>query len=114
MEVIWKRERATVAEVADALEGQPGSAYNTVLTMTRILTEKGYLNCRKQGRAHVYTPKVSRTAAARNAARHLLGRFFDGSPGALVLNFLEHEDLSSKDLEELKRKIRDADEEERT
>lgn len=105
MEELWKRGSATVAEVAEALSGQDGSAYNTVLTIMRILREKGFLACRKCGRAHVYTPRVNRQTAARSAVQRLLGRFFAGSPGELVLSFLRDEDLSPEELDALKRKI---------
>ncbi|MCC6233333.1 MAG: BlaI/MecI/CopY family transcriptional regulator [Verrucomicrobiales bacterium] len=105
MEVLWEKGSATVAEVAEALSGKDGSAYTTVLTMMRIMTEKGYLACRKDGRAHVFRPKVERDAAARKAVRHLLTKFFGGSPGELVMSFLREEELRPEELDELKRKI---------
>jgi BlaI family penicillinase repressor len=105
MEVLWQKGAATVAEVADALAGKDGTAYTTILTMMRIMREKGYLRCRKEGRAHVYIPRVDREAAARKAVRQLLGKFFAGSPGELVLSFLRDEEISLKEIEELKRKI---------
>jgi hypothetical protein len=36
-----------------------------------------------------------------------LGKFFAGSPGELVLSFLREEELSSAELDELKRRIRE-------
>jgi BlaI family transcriptional regulator, penicillinase repressor len=105
MEVIWKKGSATVAEVAEALAGKDGAAYTTILTMMRIMRDKGYLRCRKEGRAHVYIPRVDREAAARKAVRQLLGKFFAGSPGELVLSFLRDEEISLKEIDELKRKI---------
>jgi predicted transcriptional regulator len=105
MEVLWDKGSATVAEVADALAGKDGSAYTTILTMMGILRVKGYLSCRKRGRAHVFTPRVDREDAARKAVRQLLARFFAGSPGELVLSFLRDEDLSPEELDELKRQI---------
>jgi BlaI family transcriptional regulator, penicillinase repressor len=107
MEVIWARGSATVAEVAEALAGEDGAAYTTILTMMRIMREKGYLRCRKEGRAHVFSPRVDRDAAAKKAVRHLLGKFFAGSPGELVLSFLRDEDLSVEEIEELKKRIRE-------
>jgi predicted transcriptional regulator len=107
MEVLWQKGSATVAEVADALEGKTGSAYTTVLTMMRIMRDKGYLSCRKSGRAHVYRPRINRETAARRAVRQLLAKFFAGSPGELVLSFLRHEDLRPEELDELKRRIRE-------
>lgn len=109
MEVLWRKGSATVAEVAEELAGEEGTAYTTILTMMRILRAKGYLTCRKQGRAHVYTPKVERAAAARNAVRQLLAKFFAGSPGELVLSFLREEAIRPEELDELKKRIRQAD-----
>lgn len=106
MEVLWDQGESTVADVADALEGKPGSAYNTVLTMMRILHEKGYLKCRKEGRAHFYKPIVNRHTAARNAVQQLLGKFFNDSPSQLVLSFLKDEDLSKEELKELTKRIK--------
>jgi predicted transcriptional regulator len=105
MEVLWNRGSATVAEVAEALEGKDGTAYTTILTMLGILRAKGYVCCSKQGRAYVYTPKVGREDAARKAVRHLLTKFFAGSPAELVLTFLRDEELSPEELDELKQKI---------
>ena len=105
MEVVWDKGTATVAEVAEALAGKDGTAYTTILTMMRILQVKGYLSCRKQGRAHVYAPKVDRDTAARKAVRQLLAKFFAGSPGELVLSFLREEELTPEELDDLKKKI---------
>lgn len=107
MEVLWEKGSATVAEVAEVLEGKDGSAYTTVLTMLRIMHVKGYISCRKDGRAHVYTPKVKRETAARKAVLQLLSKFFSGSPGELVLSFLREDDLSPAELDELKRRIQE-------
>jgi len=112
MEVLWKKGAATVAEVAEALEGRSGTAYTTILTMMRILREKGYLSCRTDGKAHVFAPKVNREAAARKAVRQLLGKFFDDSPGELVLTFLRDEELSPQELDELKKQILESGEKE--
>jgi|SRR3954454_2437134 predicted transcriptional regulator len=110
MEVLWEKRSATVAEVADVLAGENGSAYTTILTMMRILRAKGYLSCRKEGRAHVFTPKVDRETAARKAVGQVLTKFFSGSPSELVLSFLREEELSEEELDELKRKIRESGE----
>jgi BlaI family penicillinase repressor len=105
MEIVWRQGEASVADVADALEGKDGTAYTTILTMMRILRDKGYLTCRKSGRAHIYRPKVDRETAARKAVRQLLTKFFAGSPGELVLSFLREEEISPAELDALKRRI---------
>jgi predicted transcriptional regulator len=108
MEVIWARGSATVADVVEALEGK--DAYTTILTLMRILRVKGYLTARKEGRAFVFLPKVDRDTAARTAVRQLLSKFFYGSPRDLVLTFLREEDLKPEEIEEIKRKIMQSEE----
>lgn len=104
MDVLWENGPSTVAEVAEALPRDLDLAYNTVLTTLRILEEKGYLahTKSKEGRAFVYTPLVGRKEASRNAIHYVLSRFFRNSPEALVLNMLEHEDLSQKELQRIR------------
>ncbi len=105
MEVLWSKGSATVAEVAEALAGKDGTAYTTILTLMRILKDKGYLTSDKEGRAHIFTPKVNRDTAARKAVQQLLGKFFAGSPGELVLSFIRDEELSEPELAELRKQI---------
>jgi BlaI family transcriptional regulator, penicillinase repressor len=103
MEVVWARGSATVADVVEALEGR--DAYTTILTLMRILKDKGYLSVRKEGRAHVFTSRVDRDTAARKAVHQLLRKFFSGSPSELVLSFLREDELTPDELQAIKRKI---------
>ena len=107
MDVVWDKGCATVAEVTEALPKELGLAYNTVLTTLRILEEKGYLRHTRadEGRAFRYTAVVGRNEAGRNAVRYLVRRFFRNSPELLVLNLLEDEDLSAKELHRIRELI---------
>ena len=100
MDVVWEKGEVTVSEVAEALPRELGLAYNTVLTTMRILEEKGFLRHTKskEGRAFVYRAVVGRDEASRTAVRYLVSRFFRNSPELLVLNLLEDEELSRKEL----------------
>lgn len=104
MDVVWDKGEVTVSEVAEALPRDLGLAYNTVLTTMRILEEKGFLRHTKskEGRAFVYRPVVGRDEASRTAVRYLVSRFFRNSPELLVLNLLEDEELSSKELHRIR------------
>src|SRR6266496_3399439 len=109
MEVIWARGSATVAEVVEALKGK--DAYTTILTLMRILKAKGYLSSRKEGRAFVFVPRVDRETVARKAVHQLLTKFFSGSPSELVLTFLREEELTPEELDAIKDKIMESEEE---
>lgn len=102
MQVLWDRGRATVGEVVAALPGRQTPAYNSVLTLLRILEQKGYVRHDKEGRAFVYEPLIDRQQARRSAVQRLLSQFFEGSAGQLVLNLLDEETIDRKDLERLK------------
>ena len=111
MEVVWARGSATVAEVVEALEGK--DAYTTILTLMRILKAKGFLASRTEGRAFVFLPRVDRKTAARKAVHQLLSKFFAGSPSELVLTFLREEELSPEELDAIKRRILETEEDRR-
>ena len=104
MDVVWEKGEATVSEVAEALPRKLGLAYNTVLTTMRILEEKGFLRHTKskEGRAFVYRAVVGRDEAGRTAVRYLVSRFFRNSPELLVLNLLEDEEISRKELRRIR------------
>ena len=101
MQVLWDRGEATVADVVDAI-GDPPLAYNTVLTTMRILEQKGYVRHKAAGRAFIYRPVVARDEAQRNVVKHVLSRFFDGSPRELVLNLLEAEQVDDTEIDRLR------------
>jgi len=98
MRVLWDRGAATVGQVVEEIEGPHKPAYNTVLTLLRILERKGYVRHEKAGRAFVFSPVIDRNQARRRAVSHLLSRFFDGSPELLVLNLIEQEQIDQDEL----------------
>jgi predicted transcriptional regulator len=109
MEVIWKKGKATVADVAEALPKSLDLAYNTVLTTLRILEDKGYVRhtTAKDSRAFIYSPLVSRAQASHRAVQHLLSRFFGDSAEALVLNLIEDEELSGAELKRVRELLKE-------
>jgi predicted transcriptional regulator len=108
MRVLWDRGGASVGDVVEALEERPKPAYNTVLTLLRILERKGYVTHRKDGRAFIFIPLLDKEHATRSALTALVNRFFEGSPRLLMLNLLEDDQLSPEALEQLKRRIEES------
>src|SRR5262249_46413440 len=107
MEVVWRKGKATVGEVMEALPKASKPAYNSVLTTMTILERKGYLRhtAPEGGRAFVYHPVVSRRKASGKAVRHLLNRFFGDSAEALILNLIEGDELSHAELKRVREKL---------
>ena len=98
MNVLWDKGRATVHEVLQALPSKPNLAYNSVLTIIRILETKGYVKHVKDKRAHIYMSKIDREDATRFEVRHLVSRFFGNSHERLLLNILEESSIDAVEL----------------
>jgi predicted transcriptional regulator len=107
MDVLWERGRATVSEIVESLPDER-LAYSSVLTMMRILEQKGYVTHEKEGRAFLYRPLVDRRQAQKSVLGYLLKRFFNNSPEMLVVNLLEHEEMGPDEVRRLKRMIEKA------
>lgn len=102
MNVLWEKGSATVHEVLQGLPEKPALAYNSILTIIRILEKKGYVKHVKDKRAHVYTPAIDRKDATRFEVRHLVSRFFGNSDELLVLNILEEKSIDAEELARLR------------
>jgi predicted transcriptional regulator len=86
MDVLFRRGRATAAEVMEDLAGSP--TYSTVRTQLRVLEEKGHVRHEEEGVRYVYMPAVRRHTARKSALKHLVDTFFDGSAEKAVAALL--------------------------
>lgn len=105
MRVLWEKGESSVGEVVQSLKERPKPAYNTVLTLLRILERKGYVTHRKDGRAFRFVPIVDKLNATRSALRTLVNRFFEGSPKLLMLNLLEDQNPTDETISQLKQRL---------
>lgn len=96
MAILWDRGPSTVTEVRTALDDQ--LAYTTVLTVLRILEEKGHVTHTTEGRAHRYQPLVERADAGDSALKRLKERLFGGSHELLLTRLVDDEDLTEEEL----------------
>ena len=100
MDILFRRGRATAAEVLRELTGNP--SYSTVRTQLRVLEAKGHVKHEEDGVRYVYTPVVQRSAARRSALRHVVDTFFEGSTEKVVAALLgEHGRLSRDELDRI-------------
>ncbi len=97
MGVLWTHGPSTVAEVREALEDD--LAYNTVLTMLKVMEGKAYVSRSPEGRAHRYAPEVEREVAGESALGRMTARLFGGSSEELLLRLVD----SGVDPDELRR-----------
>ena len=108
MDILYRRRRATAAEVMADLPGDPSDS--TVRTQLRVLEQKGHVRHEELGLRYVYLPAVARSAARRSALKHLVETFFDGSTEKTVAALLggDAARLSDEELERIAQLIEHA------
>jgi predicted transcriptional regulator len=110
MKVIWRLETPTVRAVYEALRKTRPIAYTTVMTMMNVLEDKGYLEKRSNGRAHVYTPTKPRHQVVGAMVRDFVDRVFDGASSSLLLHLAKDSRLSERQRKAVQRIIEEMDE----
>jgi BlaI family penicillinase repressor len=110
MKVVWKLDSATVRDVYEHLRARRAIAYTTVMTMMKILEEKGYLKKVQVDRAYVYRPTKPRQQVLAAIVRDFVDRVFDGAAGGLLLHLAKDRRLSKDDRATIRRIIEDMEE----
>ena len=106
LKILWDRGASTVREVLDSLKAQKKRrAYTSVMSLLGVMTEKGLLRRRMQGRAFVYEPRVERDRALGGMIGDLWDRAFGGSASALVAHLLEQASPTDDELREIRAAI---------
>ena len=103
MQVIWRRGTSNVNEVQEGLEQE--LAYTTVQTMLNILTRKGKLKRKLNGRAYEYSAIVTEEKALSHAVRDLVDRMFGGSSEELVMSLINSKQIDAKQIARLSRML---------
>jgi BlaI family penicillinase repressor len=105
MKVVWERETATVRDVYETLLARRKVAYTTVMTMMKILENKGYLRRKQVDRAYVYRPTQPKNRVIGAMVRDFVNRVFNGSAEPLLVHLIEDRGLTPEELEEIRRLI---------
>jgi len=90
MEIVWRLERASAAEIQEGLADPP--SYSAVRALLAVLVEKGHLKHEREGRRYVYVPTARRDKASAGALQRVLATFFENSPANLVASLLDPKD----------------------
>ena len=103
MEVVWSAGAITANEVSDRLKGRKTWKPKTVQTMLRRLVDKGALTYEREGRAFRFQPAVSAEECRHEVSRSFLRRVFKGQVAPFLSTLVERDELSSEDIEELRK-----------
>ena len=107
MQVLWKVGRGFANEIMAAFP-EPKPAYNTVLTVIKILEKKGFVRHETFCRANRYSPLISKEEYSHRYLGSVVERYFNNSYLDLVSAFAKKENFSIEELEALKKVIDEA------
>ena len=110
MDILYRRKRATAADVLEDLADKP--SYSAIRAHLRILEDKGHIQHEEQGTRYLYSPVVPHERARKSALRHTVDTFFEGSVEKVVASLLDSQSakLSDEEFDRLAGMIKDAKE----
>lgn len=102
MNALWDMPDGGCIHDVIARYPDPKPAYTTISTFLKILLNKGFVEFRKlSGKTHTYYPLISREQYTDHVMNDVKESFFGGSGSSLVKFFVEKEQMSDKEIEEL-------------
>jgi len=101
MKILWKDSPKTANEIVGLLSKETKWNPRTTKTLLNRLVKKGALGFRKDGRTYLYYPLVSKDDCAKKERNSVLNRVYDGALKPLLVSFIEDENLTAEDIEEL-------------
>ncbi len=107
MAVVWDRTPVAASTVFEVLEDRKQWTLATVRTLLRRLVNKGALQQEPEGKRYIYTPLISMAECVRRESESFLDRVLGRAPSEAILHLVKRADLSDKDIQELRRILKE-------
>ncbi len=105
LRALWALGEGSVRQVQQDLSSPPG--YSTVRKIfERLEKKKAIARVRKDGRAWIYRPVVSKNGLVRREVQGFLDLLFNGSAFPLMLHLADTDELSVEDLRETEKHLK--------
>lgn len=105
MQAIWSVEKGFAKDILENL-AEPKPAYNTVLTVIRVLVQKGFVKFKTYGKSNEYYPTISKEEYSNQKLTSLKKNYFNNSAKELVSFFVKENKMDINDLDELLKAIK--------
>lgn len=100
MHAIWKVEKGFAKDILEQLS-EPKPAYNTVLTVIRVLVQKGFVRYNTYGKSNEYYPTISKEGYSLQKVQSLKKNYFNDSNAQFLSFFMKENNLNLDDLNEI-------------
>lgn len=102
MKIVWEHAPVSTNQVTEYLARTTKWSPKTIQTMLKRLVQKKALTYDKEGRVFIYTPLIGQEDYVNQESRHFLQRFYNGNVVSMVTAFMDMEELSQQEVDELK------------
>ena len=102
MEYIWQLEKVFLKELADCYP-EPRPATTTIATLLKRMQDKGFVAYTLQGNSRQYYPLVKKSDYFSKHVKGIIKDFFNNSPFQFASFFTTATNLTTAELEELKK-----------
>lgn len=106
MQAIWQVDKGFAKDILEVLP-EPKPAYNTVLTVIRVLVTKGFVKFNTFGKSNEYYPTISKNEYSMGQLQSLKKKYFNNSSKQLLSFFLKENKLEIGDVDEILKMIND-------
>lgn len=102
MQVLWDIEKGATRDIIEKLP-KPKPAYTTVATFLKILEKKGFVRKEKIASVYLFYPDVKKEDYSEMFLDRFAKKYFDGSMKKMVSFFIDKENLSLQDVEDIQK-----------
>lgn len=104
MKVFWAQPAPCTANyVVNSLSKHTDWKPNTIKTLIARLVRKNALGYQEDGRNYLYYPLITEAECVQAESKSFLQRVYAGALKPMLVHFLQDEQLSREEIEELKR-----------
>ncbi len=101
MEIIWQQDKAFMKDILDSYP-EPKPAVTTVATLLKRMQDKGVIDYHVFGNSRQYYPLIKKADYFRKYVGNIVKDFFGNSNLKFASFFASSDNLTKKELEELK------------
>jgi BlaI family transcriptional regulator, penicillinase repressor len=102
MELIWKQEKVFMKELIENYP-DPKPATTTIATLLKRMQDKGFVAYTLFGNSRQYYPLVKKTDYFSKHVKGIIKNYFDNSPMQFASFFTTSTNLTTSELEDLKK-----------
>ncbi len=104
MQAIWEVDKGFAKDILEQLT-EPKPAYNTVLTVIRVLVKKGFVSFKTFGKSNEYYPTITKEDYSNSQLDKLKKNYFNNSAKDLLSFFVKENKLDVNEIDEIMKLI---------